>query len=105
MSHLSYLAILLSCLLGVLPLELLLGTGILPGVPIGSYDRADILGPRLAYAPIEDLGFGFALILLPLSSWVALGRRARGAPGAPPDSRRARPAADGFARRWRAGAA
>ncbi|MCW2524531.1 MAG: hypothetical protein JWO63_2866, partial [Frankiales bacterium] len=26
--------------------------------------------------PIEDLGFGFALILITLSCWVALGRRA-----------------------------
>lgn len=30
---------------------------------------------RLAFAPIEDLGFGFALILLSLCCWVALGRR------------------------------
>lgn len=29
---------------------------------------------RLAFAPVEDLGFGFALILLTLSCWVALGR-------------------------------
>jgi lycopene cyclase domain-containing protein len=82
----------------------LLVNGILTGVPIVSYDRADILGPRLAYAPIEDLGFGFALILLTLSSWVALGRRPVGARGGPPDSPAARPAAGAFARRWRAGA-
>lgn len=29
---------------------------------------------RLAFAPVEDLGFGFALVLLTLSCWVALGR-------------------------------
>lgn len=29
---------------------------------------------RLAFAPIEDLGFGFALVLLTLSCWIALGR-------------------------------
>ncbi|MCW2524046.1 MAG: hypothetical protein JWO63_2381, partial [Frankiales bacterium] len=52
----------------------LLVNGILTGLPIVSYNRADILGPRLAYAPIEDLGFGFALILITLSCWVALGR-------------------------------
>ena len=30
---------------------------------------------RLAFAPVEDLGFGFALVLLSLCCWVALGRR------------------------------
>jgi lycopene cyclase domain-containing protein len=30
---------------------------------------------RLAYAPVEDLAFGFAMILLTLSVWVWLGRR------------------------------
>lgn len=30
---------------------------------------------RLAFAPVEDLAFGFALILLSLAGWVALGRR------------------------------
>ena len=29
---------------------------------------------RLAFAPVEDLGFGFALVLLSLCCWVALGR-------------------------------
>lgn len=82
----------------------LLVNGILTGVPIVSYDRAAILGPRLAFAPIEDLGFGFALILLTLSSWVALGRRPTAAPGSPPDSPRARPAGGALATRWRAGA-
>jgi lycopene cyclase domain-containing protein len=52
----------------------LLVNGILTGLPIVSYNPRDILGPRLAWAPIEDLGFGFALILITLSSWVALGR-------------------------------
>jgi lycopene cyclase domain-containing protein len=59
----------------------LLVNGILTGLPIVTYNRADILGPRLAYAPIEDLGFGFALILLTLSCWVALGRREQGRRG------------------------
>jgi lycopene cyclase domain-containing protein len=49
--------------------------GVLTGLRVVRYDRADILGVRLAYAPVEDLGFGFALILLTLSCWVALGRR------------------------------
>jgi lycopene cyclase domain-containing protein len=39
------------------------------------YDRHRILGPRLASAPLEDIGFGFALILGTLSLWVYWGRR------------------------------
>jgi lycopene cyclase domain-containing protein len=53
----------------------LIVNGVLTGVPIVRYNRSDILGPRLLYAPVEDLGFGFALILVTLSCWVALGRR------------------------------
>jgi hypothetical protein len=30
---------------------------------------------RLAFAPVEDLLFGFALVLLSLSCWIWLGRR------------------------------
>ena len=30
---------------------------------------------RIAYAPVEDLLFGFALVLLTLCCWVAWGRR------------------------------
>lgn len=33
------------------------------------YAPSTILGPRLAGAPIEDIGFGFALILLTLTLW------------------------------------
>lgn len=58
----------------------LLVNGLLTGFGIVRYDPDVILGPRLAYAPVEDLGFGFALILLTLSCWVALGRRAAGRP-------------------------
>jgi lycopene cyclase domain-containing protein len=64
----------------------LLVNGLLTGLRIVQYDPDTILGARLAYAPVEDLGFGFALILLTLSCWVALGRRAarsRGVGGAP----------------------
>jgi lycopene cyclase domain-containing protein len=56
----------------------LLVNGVLTGLRIVQYDPDTILGVRLAYAPVEDLGFGFALILLTLSCWVALGRRAAG---------------------------
>ncbi|MEO6502240.1 MAG: lycopene cyclase domain-containing protein [Jatrophihabitantaceae bacterium] len=58
----------------------LLVNGVLTGFGIVEYDPDTILGLRLAYAPVEDLGFGFALILLTLSCWVALGRRAAGMP-------------------------
>ena len=39
------------------------------------YDRHRILGPRLASAPLEDLAFGFALILGVLALWVYWGKR------------------------------
>ena len=49
--------------------------GILTGRHIVIYDPAVILGLRIVYAPVEDLLFGFALVLLTLSLWVWLGRR------------------------------
>jgi hypothetical protein len=59
------------------------------GFGIVRYDGAAIIGGsspevgpppflgdgRLAFAPVEDVLFGFALILLTLSCWVWLGRR------------------------------
>ena len=51
--------------------------GVLTGLRIVRYDRDRILGPRLAFAPVEDLLFGFALVTLTLSLWVWAGRRAR----------------------------
>lgn len=39
------------------------------------YDRHQILGPRLASAPLEDLAFGFSLVLAVLALWVYWGRR------------------------------
>jgi len=53
----------------------LLSNGILTGRRIVVYDPAAIIGWRIAYAPVEDLLFGFAMVLLPLSLWVWLGRR------------------------------
>ncbi len=42
---------------------------------VGS-DRVRFLGDgRLAYAPVEDLAFGFALVLTTCVVWVWLGRR------------------------------
>ena len=50
--------------------------GLLTGLRIVRYDPARIIGLRIAYAPVEDLLFGFAMVLLTLSVWVWLGRRA-----------------------------
>lgn len=67
----------------------LLTNGWLTGRRIVRYDPDAILGSgtvrflgdgRVAYAPVEDLGFGFALVLLTSVVWVRLrGRDAAGA--------------------------
>ncbi|MFV2009082.1 MULTISPECIES: lycopene cyclase domain-containing protein [unclassified Micromonospora] len=53
----------------------LLSNGILTGRHIVRYDPAATVGLRIAYAPVEDLLFGFAMVLFTLSVWVWLGRR------------------------------
>lgn len=53
----------------------LISNGILTGRKIVRYDPGAIIGWRVVYAPVEDLLFGFALVLLTLSIWVWLGRR------------------------------
>jgi lycopene cyclase domain-containing protein len=53
----------------------LISNGILTGRKIVIYAPDAILGIRLVHAPIEDLLFGFALVLLTLSLWVWWGRR------------------------------
>lgn len=52
----------------------LLVNGILTGLGVVRYDGDAISRLRLAYAPIEDLGFGFAMTVLTLTSWVLLRR-------------------------------
>ena len=42
---------------------------------IVSYSEDFILGARIASAPIEDLGFGFALVTNVMALWVYWGRR------------------------------
>jgi lycopene cyclase domain-containing protein len=54
----------------------LLMNGVLTGLDVVTYDPGAIWGPRIAYAPVEDLLFGFALVLLTLASWAAVNRRA-----------------------------
>ena len=54
----------------------LLMNGVLTGLDVVTYDPATIWGPRIAYAPVEDLLFGFAMVTLTLASWAAVNRRA-----------------------------
>ena len=54
----------------------LLMNGVLTGLDVVTYDPGAIWGPRIAYAPVEDLLFGFALVVLTLASWAAVNRRA-----------------------------
>ena len=53
----------------------LVTNGVLTGRGVVRYAPDAILGLRLAYAPVEDLAFGFALVLSTLSLWVWWGRR------------------------------
>ena len=61
----------------------LLTNGWLTGRDIVRYDEAAIVGPRLAFAPVEDLLFGFSLVLQTQAWWVWWGRRLRPAPVEP----------------------
>lgn len=54
----------------------LLTNGVLTGLGVVTYDPHAILGWRLAYAPVEDLLFGFSLVVQTLAWWVWWGRRA-----------------------------
>ena len=62
----------------------LVTNGVLTGLRIVRYDGDAILGSdlpvflgdgRIAYAPVEDLLFGFALVVQALAWWVFWGRR------------------------------
>lgn len=63
----------------------LVSNGILTGRHVVRYNPAAILGLRIGYAPVEDLAFGFALVLTALSVWVWLGRRGIDEPAPPPE--------------------
>jgi lycopene cyclase domain-containing protein len=60
----------------------LASNGWLTGRDIVTYDDGAILGWRLVYAPVEDLLFGFSLVVQTLAWWVWWGRRLS-APAAP----------------------
>ena len=47
----------------------LLVNGVLTGTGTVTYDDDAVLGPRIAHAPVEDLLYGFALVLQALAWW------------------------------------
>jgi lycopene cyclase domain-containing protein len=53
----------------------LITNGWLTSREIVTYNSSKIIGLRIAAAPIEDLLFGFSLILAVLSFWIYWGRR------------------------------
>lgn len=61
----------------------LLTNGVLTGLDVVRYAPAAIAGPRVAFAPVEDLAFGFSLVLQTLAWWVWWGRRLQRAAAAP----------------------
>ena len=69
----------------------LLTNGILTGRGVVRYDSHAILGARFVWAPVEDLLFGFALVVQTLSWWSFWGDRPAARPAAP---ERPTPAAD-----------
>jgi len=58
----------------------LVTNGWLTGRGIVTYDPGTVVGVRLVFAPVEDLAFGFALVLATCALWVwqEPGRRQRG---------------------------
>ena len=53
----------------------LLTNGVLTGRDVVRYDPSTILGLRVAFAPVEDLLFGFSLVVQTLAWWDFRGRR------------------------------
>jgi lycopene cyclase domain-containing protein len=53
----------------------LVTNGIFTGRDIVMYDPDTILGLRIVYAPVEDLLFGFSMVVQTLAWWVWWGRR------------------------------
>jgi lycopene cyclase domain-containing protein len=62
----------------------LITNGWLTGRDIVTYDDAAIVGVRIAFAPVEDLLFGFSLVAQTLAWWVWWGKReVNASPSAP----------------------
>jgi lycopene cyclase domain-containing protein len=53
----------------------LISNGVLTYRHVVRYDHAAILGLRIAGAPVEDIAFGFSLVLQTLCWWAWWGRR------------------------------
>jgi lycopene cyclase domain-containing protein len=68
----------------------LIVNGVLTGRNIVRYDSGAILSLRIAYAPVEDLMFGFSLVVQTLAWWVWWGRRLDQAEGSRRRAERAR---------------
>lgn len=77
----------------------LLVDGVFTGRRLVVYDSDTILGWRVAYAPVEDVLFGFSLALQTLAWWVWRGRRAHHARTSPGPATPRRVAAPTTARR------
>jgi lycopene cyclase domain-containing protein len=58
----------------------LLFNGVLAAHDVVAYDPRTIIGLRIAYAPVEDMLFGFALVLITLVLWTWFGARGRPTP-------------------------
>jgi lycopene cyclase domain-containing protein len=61
----------------------LITNGWLTGRDIVTYDDAAIVGVRIAFAPVEDLLFGFSLVVQTLAWWVWWGKRVNASTSAP----------------------
>jgi lycopene cyclase domain-containing protein len=60
------------CAYGIMLFFQLIVNGMLTGLSIVRYNPDTIIGWRIAYAPVEDLAFGFALILATVAPWAWL---------------------------------
>lgn len=58
---------------GIVVFFQLITNGFLTGREIVLYDPGVIIGIRVAYAPLEDLLFGFSLVFLTMAVWAKIG--------------------------------
>jgi lycopene cyclase domain-containing protein len=65
------------CLYPIILVFQLASNGVLTGRGVVRYNPDAIIRLRIVHAPVEDLAFGFALVLASLSLWVRLGRTTR----------------------------
>jgi lycopene cyclase domain-containing protein len=58
---------------GIVVFFQLITNGYLTGREIVLYDPGVIIGIRIAYAPVEDLLFGFSLVFMTMAVWINIG--------------------------------